>query len=124
MWNRILAHRDLDHRLLRRLRSLANRFGNFIRLAKTAADFIAAAISRHNQCAETKTPSTFHDLRASVDENHLFGDVRFLGRRLLPISASAWSLPLMFSHRLKFESSFARRVRQRFDFAVIKETAA
>ena len=74
MRNRVLVQRHLFHRFARRFRSFADRFRDFIRLAKSAADF-AVVIARHNQRAEAETPTAFHDLGATIDEHDFLGRV-------------------------------------------------
>ena len=74
MRDRVFVQRHFLHRFARRFGCLADRLGDFIRLAESDADF-AIVIARNNQRAEAKTPAAFDDLGATIDEHHLLGRV-------------------------------------------------
>ena len=70
--DRVLKDSHLDHRLAGGLGSLADRFGDLVGLAETAAH-LAVVVARDDQRAERETPAAFNDLGASIDEDDLFG---------------------------------------------------
>ena len=75
----------------RRLRRFANRFRNFVRLAESDADF-AIVIAGHDQRAEAKTPTTFYDLRAAIDEHDFLGRVPSRRGTLVRVAICASSI--------------------------------
>src|SRR5581483_1294357 len=121
----VFAYGHFDHGFLGRVRSLANRFADFVRLAETDAHF-AQLVAGHDEGAEAETAATFDDLGAAVDENDLLHQAAIVLRFVLPVAAGAVALSLSwFSHNsLEFEAAFAGRVCESFHFAVVDETAA
>ncbi len=116
----------VDQRLLRRVGSFANRFGNFVCLAETAADF-PGTITGDDERAEAEPTSAFHDFRAAVDEYDLFSQAGFIRLLLFVssrISASAVAVAVCGSAIvLKLQSAFACGIGQGFNFAVIRKAA-
>lgn len=81
-------------------------------------------ISSHDQRAEAKTTAAFHDLRATIDEYDLLRRVAARRRTLICLTFLTSSAAVWLCHGfLKFESAFARRIGERFYFAVIKKAA-
>ena len=110
------------HRFSRRFGSFADRLGNFIRFAEAYTDR-AIVIAGNDQSAKTKTTTTFHNFRAAIDEHHFFRGIAPSGRRFVGVAvgASAW---ILLCHDLKFQTTFACRVRESFHFSVVQKSSA
>jgi hypothetical protein len=74
MRNRSARHRYALHVAARSIDSLANRFGNFIRLAGGKSNF-ALTVSDGNECIEREATSALHDLRDAIDGNHVLDEL-------------------------------------------------
>lgn len=79
MRNRVGADSNLDERLFRSLAGFTDGLGNFVGLAKAAADF-ALAIASNDERAEAKPATALHYLGASVDEYDLLSKTFFVLR--------------------------------------------
>ena len=77
--DRVQMHGDFHHRLAGTFGSLADRLRHLVGLAETAA-YLAVVVTCDDQRAERETTATFHDLGASVDEDHLLGRLAPHGR--------------------------------------------
>jgi hypothetical protein len=87
-----VAKTDTRHLATSFFHRLLDRDRHFTRLALAHADS-AVAITNYGECCETKDTTTLHDLRDTVDRNHLFTQAVvafFLGLVLFT---------LRFSHR-------------------------
>lgn len=121
--NGVSVQRNFFHRLARRLGRFPNGFRDFFRLAKSAADH-SIVVSGHDQRAETKTPPAFHHFRAAIDENNFLSRIAFRRGSSIQVARIGSSSCALLRHELKFQTAFAGRVRQNFDFSVIKKSAA
>lgn len=75
--NGVLTNGNLYERFASGLRCLANRFSNFVGFSETAAN-TTSFVPSYNQCAEGKPTAAFDDFGASIDEDHLLGEIRLL----------------------------------------------
>jgi hypothetical protein len=69
-----IFQRDAQHRAFRRFGGLANGFGHFACLAMSKPN-PAALIADNDKGGEAKAPSTFHDLRNTIDMHELIDEI-------------------------------------------------
>src|SRR3954468_4134065 len=122
--NGVILSRHLDERLPGRIRGLADRLGDFIGFAEAETD-APLFVARDNEGAEGEAAAAFDHLGAAIDEHDLFGQVRLLFRLIALRPAAA--VLTRFCHktirRLELKTAFARRVGERFDFAMVAGAA-
>ena len=121
------AHGDRDHVLLGDLDPLLDGGRNFLRLARAEAD-AALAVADDDERAEAEVLAALDDLGDAVDVDDLvdhpaFGLRSSRGDRRAdrPALTLHWTL---HDASLEFQTVFARRIRERFDVAVVEVSAA
>ncbi len=78
VWNGRILQGDADHVLLGHFAPLADRFGNFHRLAQANAD-MTVFIARHDQRAKAEAASALDDFGGAIDKNHLLAQLGAAG---------------------------------------------
>jgi hypothetical protein len=74
VWNRAASHWNRDHAAARCLDGLADRLGNFVRLAGRESD-ASLAIANCDECIEGETTSALYNLGNAVDRNDIFDEI-------------------------------------------------
>src|SRR6185437_5664834 len=74
VWNRAAGHRNRDHAAASCLDGLADRFGNFVRLAGREAD-PPLTITDCYECVEGETTSALDDLGDAIDRDDVLDEI-------------------------------------------------
>jgi hypothetical protein len=93
MGNRAAGHRDADHVAACSIHRLAHCFGDFVRLAGRETN-AALTISHRDERVEGKAASALHDLRDTVDRDHVLDELAAtISASAVTVSTFAFTAP-------------------------------